>query len=710
MGAIPVLLIAAAIGVTYGWQPDRNAGPNQNTVEYIIQIPPDQLHRLEQTGEISSTIDQRVQGHVSRVIVRVGTGPLPRTTPSAISQLKHETIVPGESSVAARDRERPVETGARVDLNDQIPIPIPEMVVDSHGNPIPAVGANSTHLAGSPKPIGQSVMKPDSNNGGGFALPPTLESATKQATQRAREATNQTMNDLGSQARRGIDNAIGSAMDRIGEQADKLARDTSSAATSMLNQAESSLRGRTQDLLTRGNAGAQRDASTSVPPFTGPNMPSTGLARDANRGSNRLDERGSSLGMGPARTRSGGPSTDPTESRDANWYDLNSRTARTSQQDNRQPDPTTHTGVGINQTNRQVRADASESERDPTSPFASSTREERDNRGMLGTTQTFGKTPDALSRDYQVRDDRNLQTNDPRYTTNQHEPRYGNDTAYSRDSYERAQLQREEQERLQQERDEYQRQMYERERNLVAQERANDRLYGNQNSSQLGSAYGSIDPRLTPSQADQLPPGGWSFNAKGQAINRQGQLLDRYGRVVPDPALQANDLRTNSPDLRMAGRDSSGLGMANQNSMTLGSPGPMGNPNTSFTNVPNVGVGQYQIPGSVAQTNQQLPIQNPAGAQPPSASDLVANHGSQYAPARTDLDNRYASDSREEYSGSTVLPKRKAGSETLFNILFLISMLCNGYLLWWFFFHIRTRFRNMVMSQRVSNSHGNAAV
>ena len=36
MGGVPVLLMIALTGITYGWQPDKSGG-----VAYIIQIPPD---------------------------------------------------------------------------------------------------------------------------------------------------------------------------------------------------------------------------------------------------------------------------------------------------------------------------------------------------------------------------------------------------------------------------------------------------------------------------------------------------------------------------------------------------------------------------------------------------------------------------------------------------------------------------------------------
>ncbi len=77
MGGVPLLLMAIAMGITYGWHPDGAGGVN-----YIIQVPPEQLDAVRRSGEISSVIDPEVRGHVSRIIIRVGEGPLPRDTPA----------------------------------------------------------------------------------------------------------------------------------------------------------------------------------------------------------------------------------------------------------------------------------------------------------------------------------------------------------------------------------------------------------------------------------------------------------------------------------------------------------------------------------------------------------------------------------------------------------------------------------------------------
>lgn len=69
-GASLLLAVAATTTIGYGWQPDKQGG-----LEYIVQIPPGELER---SGEITSRIDPRVRGMVSRVVIRVGDGPVPQ--------------------------------------------------------------------------------------------------------------------------------------------------------------------------------------------------------------------------------------------------------------------------------------------------------------------------------------------------------------------------------------------------------------------------------------------------------------------------------------------------------------------------------------------------------------------------------------------------------------------------------------------------------
>ena len=103
MGGLLVLLAVATTGVTYGWQPDGNGG-----VEYIVQVSPNELAQARHSGEITSTIDPSIRGHVSRVIVRVGTAELPRETPAQLTahaQADHNPVsIPQIPSVGPNDR------------------------------------------------------------------------------------------------------------------------------------------------------------------------------------------------------------------------------------------------------------------------------------------------------------------------------------------------------------------------------------------------------------------------------------------------------------------------------------------------------------------------------------------------------------------------------------------------------------------------------
>lgn len=104
MGGIPtMLLMIATAGVTYGWQPDRN-GDDAADVEYLVQVSPAELAQLQRSelqksgssrpAQISSVIDPQVRGHVSRIVLRVGTGDLPRTLPAGLSNQRVATLKP----------------------------------------------------------------------------------------------------------------------------------------------------------------------------------------------------------------------------------------------------------------------------------------------------------------------------------------------------------------------------------------------------------------------------------------------------------------------------------------------------------------------------------------------------------------------------------------------------------------------------------------
>jgi hypothetical protein len=145
-----LLIMLAAVGVDYGWQPDGTTSPRGDNVEYIIQIPPDQLDQIKTIGEITSSIDPEIQGRISKVIVRVGTDKLPRDAGRAAT-------VAAASGSSARSNALG---------GDNALIPIPEINGSQNSLAQSQVGQGDS-------PGSEALMKPDPQ-AGGFALPDSL--------------------------------------------------------------------------------------------------------------------------------------------------------------------------------------------------------------------------------------------------------------------------------------------------------------------------------------------------------------------------------------------------------------------------------------------------------------------------------------------------------------------------------------------------------
>lgn len=167
MGGAVMLLIAATVGITYGWTPDGGRG-----VKYIIQIPSDQVEQVVRSGEIASRIPPEIQGHVSEVVVRVGNGSLPRVTPSHLARADYQSTEP------PRDDRRISDPSNSMALNDRSPLPIPAMTSPTELSPIRNPDAAT------------AMMKP-APQGGGMNLPGSLGSAR---TTTPRPSTNPTTN------------------------------------------------------------------------------------------------------------------------------------------------------------------------------------------------------------------------------------------------------------------------------------------------------------------------------------------------------------------------------------------------------------------------------------------------------------------------------------------------------------------------------------
>ncbi|TWT52894.1 hypothetical protein Pla22_05220 [Rubripirellula amarantea] len=288
MGGVPMLLMMiAAAGVTYGWQPDKS-GDQATAVEYIVQVTPHELAQIEQIGEISSVIDPEVRGYVSRVVIRVGTGTPPWTLPKALAE-------------------------------DRV-----------------------------------ALLKPDPQAGSGFSMPSSLQQSANNAaantTNALRGAVDQAGRDIAAQGQQSANNLL----DRIrgtGQNADDRA------------------------VISPPSTRSTNSAATNNSPFAAPALPgSTDLQNNY------------------AQARSGGPSTDPTTSRDNAWdrYGANPNLAGTSQ-------PRTTA-----QSNTRLAAGPTTADRNAQSA-ASRNTQSRSATG-LGPSDTFGRMPSGLSdpttRDY----------------------------------------------------------------------------------------------------------------------------------------------------------------------------------------------------------------------------------------------------------------------------------------------------------------------
>jgi len=259
----------AAVGVDYGWQPDGTTSSRGDNIEYIVQIAPEQLQQIRSIGEITSTIDPSVQGRVSRIVVKVGNGPLPRIAGRAtVSSTAAHTSFATPSSTAAN--------------SDQDAIPRPEIL-----DPVANKNVSTTALAENSLRTTESLMKPDPQGSGGFALPESLQSGASSAFDQVRSGANEAATQFGTQVRSAIEaqaNALGQS-----------AADTATRATDSLRNS----------FTTPGNLSAGNPNAAAVP--TSPMA-----ARD---------NRWSDLSTRTAAATGQGPSTDPVAAgaRTAPW-------------------------------------------------------------------------------------------------------------------------------------------------------------------------------------------------------------------------------------------------------------------------------------------------------------------------------------------------------------------------------------------------------
>lgn len=255
MGVVHMLVVAL-VGITYGWQSDDNGG-----VEYIVQISPSELNEVQRLGEITSSIDPAVAGHVSRIRIQVGTGALPRETPANLS---------------ARN-SKPSRAGIET-ASDRMAVPIPEMREFELAAPIRSPDdQNLAHVAGQSGHTKAAVMKPDPDNTGpiGFQFP----------------------------------SAVGNG-----------AQNTADAARSDLDRAGREIAGSSQNMMRNlGNTAADTIRNPLGAPNGTARVAAPGTRQPDPRRQPTLPQF---TGGRSTTTTPGGPSTEPTRPRDQSWSDF----------------------------------------------------------------------------------------------------------------------------------------------------------------------------------------------------------------------------------------------------------------------------------------------------------------------------------------------------------------------------------------------------
>lgn len=159
MGSGSLLLILAAVGVDYGWQPDGTRSRGSDNLEYIIQIAPDQIGRLQRVGEITSVLDPSISARVTKVVIRIGNGTLPRNAGAPVS-------APGKSNLTP--------TEPRAGLNNER-----DEQFDAETSPLTATSrsvTDSEKLAAQTASTTTSRMKPAQQIANGIDLPANLPS------------------------------------------------------------------------------------------------------------------------------------------------------------------------------------------------------------------------------------------------------------------------------------------------------------------------------------------------------------------------------------------------------------------------------------------------------------------------------------------------------------------------------------------------------
>jgi hypothetical protein len=319
MSGAVMLLIAATVGISYGWTPDGRDG-----VKYIIQIPPEQVEQVTRCGEIASQIPAEIRGHVSEVVIRIGNDRLPKITPNHLSQnISTSRSLSSESSDTA-------DRSAALAVADQAPVPIPAFGNPADLRPIGSNPAASTAMM-KPAPQGGGMNLP-----GGLGMTPAANSGSAGPSMNFGQAARDTAGNVANQLRGAVDNTrqqvqqnFNATTERFGEAANTQLQSTANnmrdAASGLFGGSPATIADDPRTRLAEQNAATGSNSATNNV-ANGPSTDLYGRSAEPPSGYGYSGTSGDAAAppdLATSRARAGAPSTTPRND--------NTRTAATAQ-------------------------------------------------------------------------------------------------------------------------------------------------------------------------------------------------------------------------------------------------------------------------------------------------------------------------------------------------------------------------------------------
>lgn len=545
------------------------------------------------------------------------------------------------SNLIAQSSRTKAQSSVRLATSDYMSVDVPEIARTSNSSDNRIV-----------------VAKPQ-NEGPGFSLPPSLSDAASSATQAARD-----------QIDRAGRNLLQRGSDQLGSTVSNALRNAP------LNNIQQGSNRKGADLLPL--PGTRTPNPKLAPPFTG------------------SDPNGEF-----ARRRSGGPSTEPINTRDRTWNEF---AGTRSGGPSTEPSGASQLGGTTAQQRAQVNQTAGQSSRRGTG---------------LGPSDTFGKMPGGLSLP-----NNNAQTNN---------------AAPSLQSPRGSILSQREQTLLDQ-------------KNQLASDTRNQNPAARAELSarQKGASAQPTgpDPRLT---AAEVAAGGWTIDSSGRALDRYGQLLPPAAPQTQTPP-NASFARLNAPGQSQANHSHNAKASTPQQSpfaatqftqnqqpqnpfkqgQLTGTEQHQMGPTNQFPYQGNQAQSQFSQTANPqnqfnAQLNQPQPMQTqghggqsahihrmnqpqgyPQNNQPTAQTSIYRTDLSQNRRPPIDQDTPSLSN---RASSSLAPPSRsepkQVAAQPLFNGLLLLSFVANIYLMFWLK-NLRLQFRDLVAAKRMANANTTA--